>query len=605
MHSHGPPTTGQNTFVDVLVIGAGPAGLMCANALAREGISVRIVDQRQFSVKAGQADGIHCRTIEVMQSYGLAERLIRESSHIHRAAFYDPSPDGGIKRTRLGPGFISPAARYPFTCTLHQGHVEGIIIDDMESRGLVVDRPTIPTSIELGDDDEQLKDPAGYPVKVMLKHLDRGADDTELVHAKFVIGADGAHSWVRKAVGIRMEGDNSDHIWGVVDILPDTDYPDVRNFGILQSHRGSALVVPRERDLLRLYIQLEDADVIDPQTGRLDKTRITPRKIIEKAQEIMKPFHIDAVGDIEWWTVYIVGQRVAERFSISDRIFIAGDACHTHSPKAGQGMNASMIDSHNLAWKLAYVMRGWAPMSLLQTYEAERRKYAMDLIDFDRTWASVITGDTPPSEDELHMMFAKNTRFTSGLGLRYEPSGIVDNRLQKCAPKLVVGERFLALDLICAADARPVNIHDMLPADMRFKAIVFVGNITDEAVAARVRTLAGELEAPVNFLRRYGHRGTREAIDLICVSASSKDAVNYTDFPSTLRHHWSKVLLDDTDMLGRSGGDAFAHCGIDPNAGAIVVVRPDGHIGLVAPCDRIDIVNEYFGSFMFPEDSSA
>lgn len=96
-----------------------------------------------------------------------------------------------------------------------------------------------------------------------------------------------------------------DHIWGVVDILPDTDYPDHRNVSLVQSHRGSALLIPRERDLFRLYIQLEETDVVDPETARLDKTRMSPQKIMEKAQEIMRPYRIKAVGDIDWWTIYV------------------------------------------------------------------------------------------------------------------------------------------------------------------------------------------------------------------------------------------------------------------------------------------------------------
>ncbi|EIW58484.1 uncharacterized protein TRAVEDRAFT_47634 [Trametes versicolor FP-101664 SS1] len=589
----------EGNKVDVLIIGAGPAGLMCANALLWAGLKVKIIDKQPFSVMAGQADGIHCRTIEVLQSYGLADRLIRESAHMHRAAFYDPDPNGdGIVRTRVGRGFTSPTARYGFTCGLHQGRVEAIFLDDMKSRGLVVDRPAVPTSIELSDEEAARSYPKAYPVKVCIKYLERAESEGETVHAKFVLGADGAHSWVRRAMGITMEGDTSDHIWGVVDILPDTDYPDHRNVSLVQSHRGSALLIPRERDLFRLYIQLEDTDVVDPETARLDKTRMSPQKIMEKAQEILRPFRINAIGDIDWWTVYVVGQRVAETYSVADRVFIAGDACHTHSPKAGQGMNASMIDTHNLAWKLAYVLRGWAPMSLLKTYEAERRKYALDLIEFDKKWASMFTGGGDPQEDELHEMFAKNAGFTSGLTLHYEPSVIVDNRFQACAPHLIVGKRMLPIDFICAADARPVNIHDMLLADMRFKILTFVGNFADETGAAKVRALAEQLTAPDCFLQRYAHTGTNSAFDLICISASRKEQVDYTDFPAVFRSHWSKVLLDDTDMLGRSGGGGFARCGIAPESGAFVVVRPDGHIGIVAPCDRIDALNNYFGAFL-------
>ncbi|KAI0642304.1 FAD binding domain-containing protein [Trametes meyenii] len=593
----------KETKVDVLVIGAGPAGLMCANALSRAGIPVKIVDKRLHSVLAGQADGIHARTLEILQSYGLAERVLRESAQMHRAAFYEPGEHGGIKRQRREGAFMSRSARYPFVCTRHQGAIEEIFLDAMKPNGLAVDRPVIPTSLEIFEDAALLEDPCAYPVKVVLKHLSSPENDTEVVHAKFVIGADGAHSWVRKTVGISMEGDHgSDHIWGVVDILPDTDYPDLRNFSMIQSNAGSALLVPRENDLFRLYIELSDADVIDPHTGRLDKDRASPQTIIEMAQKVLEPYHIEAIGEINWWTIYIVGQRVANKYSVHDRVFIAGDACHTHSPKAGQGMNASMSDTHNLAWKLAYVLRGWSKMSLLKTYESERRKFAVDLINFDREWAAMFTGSAREavSDGKMQEMFKKNGEFMSGTELCYEPSAIVDTQYQAYASQLLVGARMPPHVFIGAADARPVNIQDMLPADTRFKVLAFVGDCTNATIAERVRDVAEGLEAPGSFLKRYSH--DKGVFDVMCVSATKKDVVDHTDFPKIFRSHWSKVLLDDTDMPGRSGGGGFVRYGIDPGLGAIVIVRPDGHVGFISPFDRsaLEAVGVYFGSFMRP-----
>ena len=96
-----------------------------------------------------------------------------------------------------------------------------------------------------------------------------------------------------------------DFIWGVVDINPDTDYPDVRNLAVIHSTEGSALLIPREGDLLRLYVQLADADVLDPETGRLDKARASPQKVLEMAKRILRPYRMDPIGDIRWWTMYV------------------------------------------------------------------------------------------------------------------------------------------------------------------------------------------------------------------------------------------------------------------------------------------------------------
>lgn len=137
------------------------------------------------------------------------------------------------------------------------------------------------------------------------------------------------------------------YIWGVVDIVPKTNFPDIRNKTAIHSNNGSCMIVPREGDLVRLYLQLTDKKFLDPATGRVDKDKVSPEKLMEVAQKTFFPYTIEAVS-FDTWTLYVIGQRVASKFSVNDRIFIMGDACHTHSPKAGQGMNASINDAHNL-----------------------------------------------------------------------------------------------------------------------------------------------------------------------------------------------------------------------------------------------------------------
>ncbi|PCH36421.1 hypothetical protein WOLCODRAFT_108689 [Wolfiporia cocos MD-104 SS10] len=594
----------KESDVDVLIIGAGPAGLMCANALANFGVNVRVVDQRPAKVAAGQADGIQPRTIEVFQSYGLAERLLREGNQMHRAAFYNPGPNGGIERTGRTPDVTAPTARYPFELTLHQGGIEAIFLDSMASLGVRVERPIIPTSIELPTVDAELKDPNSHAVKVVLKHLDaaatEGATETEIVHAKFVLGADGsAHSWVRKSLGIAMEGEQTDYIWGVLDFVPDTDFPDIRSRCAVHSHNGSCMVVPREGDTVRLYVQLSDADVRDGATGRVDKNKFSPERLLDVARRSLSPYTVAAPHGVEWWTLYIIGQRVASQFSVHERVFIAGDACHTHSPKAGQGMNASMNDSHNLAWKLAHVLRGWAGLSLLKTYESERRKYAQDLIAFDKRFSALFSSKPRTHEhangvthEEFVEAFQTFGQFTSGIGVHYAPSSITHTAHQARARALAVGQRLPPRVFVRAADARPVDIHDMLPADGRFGVAVFAGD-----APARLDTPARELDA---LLRRLaGPRGGVAAVfNVFTVLARSKDDADYTDVPEPLRPHWSKVLLDDTDMFGRSGGGGYDAYGIDRARGAVVIVRPDGFVGTVAPLEHLSEIDEYFSSFM-------
>ncbi|KAL4251565.1 PheA/TfdB FAD monooxygenase family protein [Abortiporus biennis] len=587
--------------VDVLIIGAGPAGLMCAQGLNRAGVKVRIVDQRPKRVAAGQADGIQPRTVEVLQSYGLAERLLREGNQLHMAAFYNPSPNGGIERTDRTPDVTAPSARYPHEVTLHQGAIEAIFVDSMRERGLEVDRPIIPTSLELSTEESELKDPNAYPVKVELKHLEDNT--TETVRAKFVVGSDGAHSWVRKTLGITMDGEQTDYIWGVVDMIPDTDFPDIRNRCAIHSNNGSCMIIPREGDKVRLYVQLSEKEVhVDPETGRVDRKKFGPEQVMEVARKSLKPYYIDKVGEVDWWTIYIIGQRVASKFSAHERVFIAGDACHTHSPKAGQGMNASMNDTHNLVWKMTHVLRGWADISLLKTYEFERRKYAQDLINFDKKFSALFSGK-PRTEDNQdgvsHEQFLEAFQtfgaFSSGIGIHYTSSVVVQPAHQSFATNQTVGMRILPHVFIRAADARPYELQDLLPADTRFKILVFAGNTANASQLDRVKVLAENVETGV--LKKFGN----EVFDILSISSAHKEKVNYTDLPEVFRSHWSKVLLDDEDMFKRSGsGKGYEYYGIDTEKGAVVIVRPDGYVGMIAPFEKVEDIETYFAGFMIP-----
>ncbi|KAG2114120.1 FAD binding domain-containing protein [Suillus clintonianus] len=593
----------RHSEVDVLIIGAGPAGLMCANALANARVNVRIVDQRAAKLAAGHGDGISPRTIEVLQSYGLAERLLRESAHIHLAAFYNPSSTGGIEFTNRTPNVTAPSARYQFEAALHQGAIEAIFIDSMKALGVEVERSTIPTSIELSKDENELTDPTSHTVRVALQRLDisGGIPQEEIIHAKFVVGGDGAHSWVRKQFDISMDGEQTDSIWGVMDFVADTDFPDVRNKSVVRSNHGSAFVVPREDDRTRVYIQLEDSDVINPATGRVDKEKMGPEQILKAAQKSLHPYKIMPTNEILWWTVYIIGQRVASKFSIQNRVFIAGDACHTHSPKAGQGMNASMNDSHNLAWKIALVLRGWAKMSILSTYESERRKFALDLIAFDKMWSSLcctkpLTEENGDGDSREHILNAFQTDFTSGIGVHYDPSVAVNENNQELASGLVIGKRVPPYKFLRAADACPFELQDLLPSDFRFKLLVFVGEFGDPLKQARVESMVTDMQTPKCFLNRYATPGNSR-FDIITISKGRKEVFNFMLLPTLLRSHWSKVFIDDTDVTRSFGGEGYSYYGVGQE-GALVVVRPDGYVGAIAPLDHVEVLNAYFASFM-------
>src|SRR5690606_18069518 len=209
------------------------------------------------------------------------------------------------------------------------------------------------------------EDADDYPVLVTLERQDEGhVGETLTVRARYVVGCDGARSGVRKAIGRELLGDSANQAWGVMDVLPSTTFPDIRCKTLIQSAKeGNIIIIPREGGYLtRLYIEMDKLSAGE----RVANRAIGVEQLIAAAQRIMQPYTFD-VKEVAWWSVYEIGQRITDKFddvpaaevgSRLPRVFIAGDACHTHSPKAGQGMNVSMGDAFNLGWKLASVLTG-------------------------------------------------------------------------------------------------------------------------------------------------------------------------------------------------------------------------------------------------------
>jgi len=263
-----------------------------------------------------------------------------------------------------------------------------------------------------------------------------------------------------------MLGDTTDTIWGVMDIYPHTTFPDIRRKSTLHTSSGAILIIPREgASLVRFYIQLPPGTV---------PSAVTLAHLQSQAQKIFAPYEMEFRG-CEWWSAYAIGQRLASSFDKKGRVFLTGDACHTHSPKAGQGMNVSLQDGYNIGWKLGAVLSGQAPVSLLQTYVSERKKTAKDLIDFDREFARLFS-EKEEREGQFSEFFVKSGRFTAGLGTRY-----TDSLITSCegltVPGIDVGMRMPSTQVIRFCDCKAVQLVSALKSDGRWRIIVFAGDI--------------------------------------------------------------------------------------------------------------------------------
>ncbi|KAH9221407.1 FAD binding domain-containing protein [Leptodontidium sp. 2 PMI_412] len=658
--------------VDVLIVGAGPAGLMAATWMARCGIKTRIVDKRGTKIYSGQADGLQCRTLEIFDSFGFADRVWKESNHMLEICLWNPDSEGRIRRSDRIPDTIPNISRFQ-QVVLHQGRIERFFLDSLKKYSdIEVERGVLPECLKF--DESKVENVNAYPIEVVLQHLtdeqanpeqhaatngtatsdglfrsNMAADDTqellnkaaangkagtkETVRAKYMIGCDGAHSWTRNQLGYKLEGEQTDYIWGVLDIIPITDFPDIRmRCAIHSASSGSVMVIPRENKLVRLYIQMTTTE---KGGNKLDRKSITPQLILESAQRTLAPYKL-TYEYCDWWTAYQIGQRVGSNFSKNERIFLAGDAVHTHSPKAGQGMNVSMQDTFNLGWKIAAVVNGTAERSILKTYQSERRRIAQDLIAFDHKFSRLFSGrpakdvmdEAGISMDEFKDAFVKGNMFASGVAVDYGASVIVakegnaqeqgdgsDVGLEKSkrvignqalASNVKIGMRMPSFQVLNQADARPWQFQEMLKSDGRWRIVVFAGDVSSAKQMERVVNLGATLSGPKSFIKRFTPVGKKidSVIDILTIHSAKRAETELHSFPDIFhpfdeRDGWDywKVFVDDVSYH-EGFGNAYENYGVDRKDGCVVVLRPDQYVAWVGALEDTDAMDQYFSGFM-------
>lgn len=604
--------------VDVLIVGCGPAGLTLAAQLAQfDDIRTCIVEQKPGRLLVGQADGIACRTMEMFHAFGFSERVLKEAYWVNETTFWKPdatSPDRIVRSGRVQ-DVEDGLSEFPHVI-LNQARIHDGFLDLMQ-------RSPAKLAPHYGRRLLDLRvDPAAatgkHDVTVRLERGDAGNEGCiETVKARYVVGCDGARSTVRKSIGRELHGDSANHAWGVMDILAVTDFPDIRFKSLIQSATdGSLLIIPREGGyMVRIYVELAKLDVGE----RVANRNITADDVIAKARRILRPHRLE-VKEIAWWSVYEIGQRLTDRFddvpddesaSRLPRVFIAGDACHTHSPKAGQGMNVSMQDAFNLGWKLAAVIRGQCGPSLLHSYSSERQAVAKELIDFDREWAGILAsaakqggGDAARTQD----YFVRHGRYTAGTATHYKPSVLTGAALhQHLAQGLIVGKRFHSAPVIRLADAKPVHLGHAGQADGRFRIYAFAPAEDPTAPSSAVRALCNFLEkGRESPIRRYTPDGADldSVIDLRAVFQQGHRDLAVEAMPPLLLPRKGRYGLIDYEKMFcpdlKSGEHIFAMRGIDRADGCLVVVRPDQYVGAVLPFTDFTGLAGYFSGFMLP-----
>jgi len=594
--------------VDVLIVGSGPAGMILAAQLAQfPDIDARIVERRPERLAIGQADGIQARSVETFQAFGFADRITAEAYQISEMAFWAPDPADPRRIHRSGrvvddatgvsefPHLIVNQARVlDYFAEVARNAPARMGVDyGFEFVTLVVDNA------------------ADYPVLVTLRETaGERAGQTRQVRAKYVVGCDGARSGVREAIGRKLVGASAAHAWAVMDTLAVTDFPDIRTKCAIQSQSGSILHIPREGGhLFRMYVDL--GEVAPGDNGAVRTT--TVETAIEKANAILHPYTLD-VKDVAWYSVYEVGHRLTDKFDEvpegddrCPRVFITGDACHTHSAKAGQGMNVSMQDGFNLGWKLAHVLTGRASEELLKTYSGERQVIAKNLIDFDKEWSTLMA--KKPEEfdnpEELAEFYVRTIEFPAGFMTQYEPSMLIgDAGYQGLAEGFPVGKRFKSAPVVRVADGNPIHLGHHAQADGRWRLYAFAG---ERALGGReaLDEWAEWLEtAPESPLVRNVAAGAEydSVFDVKVVYTEAHVDVDISSVPTVFLPRTGPFGLIDYEKVYAAAPERsiFAERGIDSSQGCVVVVRPDQYVAHVLPLSAKTELSEFFAGAMLP-----
>ncbi|KAJ5263894.1 hypothetical protein N7478_011499 [Penicillium angulare] len=584
--------------VDVLICGSGSAGLSAATWLARYGIRCKILERRDGPMKMGQADGVQCRTVEIFESFGIGEELLREAYHVLEVNFWADDGSGVIKRTGRTAD-TQPGLSHQPHVILNQARINGLLIELMQKHNnQQIDYGYNVTDVQV--DDASAGDLDAYPVTVTAEKNGR----TESFQAKYALACDGAHSIVRKALGYKMIGDSSDAVWGVMDMIPRTSFPDFRKKSSIRSKAGILLIIPREGDnnnLTRFYIELA------PGTNPKE---VTLENLQERAQKILQPYDIE-IAETVWWSAYAIGQRHADVFHKDHRVFLAGDACHTHSPKAGQGMNVSLQDGYNIGWKLGEVLTGRAHPSILETYVLEREKTAIDLINFDRYWSKLFSSAANTTPGEFQDGFIKAGKYTAGLTAKYDVSSITSSfQATNLASNVVVGMRLPSAQIVRVCDSKPLQLMKTLKSDGRWRVMIFAGDLSVAGSQAKLNTIGEYFSSPNGPSHKFTppSQDADSLIETLVIGHGKRHDIEIHQIPECFypvvgknqTRDLHKIYYDD-DSHNQGHGHAYEFLGIDPNHGAIIIARPDQYVSAVLGLDQYQEIGNFFQGFLHPQ----
>lgn len=478
---------------------------------------------------------------------------------------------------------------WDFALVLRQKYQEEVFRQALKKHGVSLEAPmklvdvTIDETVELG----------GYRVTATIKDELNGSQS--VVKCRYLVGADGGRSFVRRALDIPFEGSTTEDKWVRIDGIIETNLPKPRTYCAVESPtHGNVLWAALDHGATRIGFAF---------TAERQKAyaKFDEEAAVKEAIASVKPFSL-SFKEVHWYTIYSVSQRVAQKFCHKDCIFLAGDACHTHSSGAAQGMNTGIHDAVNLGWKLSLILQGKLRPEALRTYQSERRPNVEKLINYDKDISRLMTMQLPigwtgdPNADPnviLGQVMAEAATFTSGLSIRYESDNLLNVQgslkqasQDKGAP--TPGERGPDVELQKPGTFETTRLHRETPNVARFHVVTFSGNTTNTSPtvcavfdAIRKSHYLSDARLPVSWRTIIAGKGP------------------------------SPYEMLGTEPLGKVFFDsqhaAHARYGVDVGSGAIVVLRPDGWIGTMISLEpaAVQELEQYFGRIMVAEPVKA
>lgn len=386
----------MNQVTDVVIVGAGPVGLMCAYLGELCGLSTVVVDKSLGPLEVGRADALNGRTLQLLEIVNLFDELYPLGKKCNTSSIWS---NGKFVSRQSSWWDELEGCLHKHFLMLGQSYIEKLLDGKVKQIGTAVRRATTVEDVQLTKEGCFTKLSSG-----------------ESIHSRYVIGADGSQSFIRKQFNIPFEITRPQLVWAVIDGIVETDFPKVPEIIVFQSETSDVAWIPREGEIDRFYV-------------RMDTKEFSIEEALFKINHAMKP-HILSFKEVVWFSQFSVKESVAQNFQFEERIFLAGDACHIHSVNGGQGLNTGIADAFNLMWKLSMVKNFKAPPSLLQTYESERKPVALSVVET----SGELVRSTKYSEGGTHAqdyikIVQKRAGNITGMGIRYGDKGLRGSRL--------------------------------------------------------------------------------------------------------------------------------------------------------------------------------